>query len=152
MSSLYSHADRRASTDLKCSGEALVVTSIVSFALALSWADNPYQWQSTAVVLPLTLGTVGFGIWVLHEWNRERRGKEAILPLAVFRSSTATIGVIAEFLGTLISIVCQMYVVRSQTRLPITDADFFCSRFTFKAPGSCHRSSENNTLLYVKPR
>ncbi|HUX80866.1 MAG TPA: MDR family MFS transporter [Candidatus Paceibacterota bacterium] len=64
-------------------GAILLSTSIVSLLLIAMWGGTLYAWSSPAILLLSTLcgiSTIGF-LW------QERRAKEALIPLSLFRNS-----------------------------------------------------------------
>ncbi|KAE9363866.1 MFS general substrate transporter [Stipitochalara longipes BDJ] len=52
----------------------LLATGTVLFVLALSWAENPYPWQSAAILAPLLIGAAILGALVVHQTMFKKDG------------------------------------------------------------------------------
>jgi EmrB/QacA subfamily drug resistance transporter len=75
-------------------GGGLLITTLTPLLLALSWGGREYAWSSAFIVSLISLGVaslVGF-IWA------ERRAKEPIMPLDLFKNPIFTASVIITFL------------------------------------------------------
>jgi hypothetical protein len=63
-------------------GSTLMVASSTSILVGLSWGGNKYQWQSSAVLVPIVAGLEGIVITVLYE---KRYANNPFLRLAIFQ-------------------------------------------------------------------
>ena len=54
-------------TRISCSGNGLIVGSSTSAILGLTWGGVAYPWVSANVLVPLVLGLVGIGAFLVYE-------------------------------------------------------------------------------------
>ena len=80
------------------SGNALLVTSITSILLALTWGGAQYPWSSWRTILPLVLGLVGLPLFLLYE----TRVPEPTTPLRLFTNRTSLAGFWCAFLHNML--------------------------------------------------
>ncbi|KAI1154904.1 putative multidrug resistance protein fnx1 [Nemania diffusa] len=69
-------------------GNALLVTSITSILLALTWGGELFSWSSWRTLLPLILGLIGLPLFLLFE----TRVSEPTTPLRLFSNRTSLAG------------------------------------------------------------
>lgn len=50
-----------------CSGNFLVVASSASVVVALTWGGVKFAWSSVHVLVPLIVGLVGLGLFLIYE-------------------------------------------------------------------------------------
>ncbi|MGW4462896.1 MDR family MFS transporter [Micromonospora sp. NPDC004704] len=95
-------------------GAGLLVASVSSLLLALSWGGNEYAWASPLI---LALFAVGALLAVVFLWQ-ESRVSEPILPLGLFRRRTFALGNAASFIlglvmfGSIIFIPLYLQIVK----------------------------------------
>lgn len=87
-------------------GNFVFVLSMVSVLIALSWAGSQYPWSSFRVIVPLVMGFVGFGIFVLYEASKYC--VSPTMPLHLFFNRTSGIAFTLTFLHSL-SAISVMY-------------------------------------------
>ena len=83
-------------TRLDYTGNLILIASVSSILLALSWAGNMYPWSSWHTCLPLVLGFLGLILFLLYEgsvWCRQ-----PIMPLRLFQKQTSCIAYLQTFL------------------------------------------------------
>ena len=78
-------------------GSALLIASVTSLLLMLSWGGVELPWDSAPVV---TLGVVGVALMVALIWQ-ERRAVDPILPPRLFANRTFLCGVLIAFFTSL---------------------------------------------------
>lgn len=83
-------------------GTAIFVASVVSVLLSLSWAGSAYPWSSFRVIVPLVLGMVGFGVFLIFEASKFCQ--EPTMPIHLFANRTSCVGFILAFIHMLINI------------------------------------------------
>ncbi|MEV4626680.1 MDR family MFS transporter [Micromonospora sp. NPDC049523] len=95
-------------------GAGLLVASVSSLLLALSWGGNEYAWASPLI---LALFAVGALLAAVFLWQ-ESRVSEPILPLGLFRRRTFALGNAASFIlglvmfGSIIFIPLYLQIVK----------------------------------------
>lgn len=78
-------------------GTFLLVSSIVSLLLGLSWGGTKYSWSSTVIILLFVGFAVIMAIYLFVEW---KVAKEPITPFQIFRNKNVTFScLISFFLG-----------------------------------------------------
>lgn len=87
-------------------GNFVFVLSMVSVLIALSWAGSQYPWSSFRVIVPLVMGFVGFGIFVLYEASKYC--VSPTMPLHFFFNRTSGTASTLTFLHSL-SAISVMY-------------------------------------------
>lgn len=75
-------------------GSVIFVGSTISLLIALTWAGTLYAWSSVQVVVPLVLGVVGLGCFLIYE---AYFAAVPIMPLHLFKNRTS----LAAFVVTL---------------------------------------------------
>lgn len=83
-------------------GNTLFVASVVAVLIALSWAGTVYAWSTFRIIVPLVLGFVGFGIFLVYE--RTKFCKEPTMPVHLFTNRTSLIAFILTFLHSVVTI------------------------------------------------
>lgn len=76
-------------------GAALLALGLTPLLLALVWGGSEYGWGSPTILSLGTVGVVGLVSFALVE----RRAKEPVLPLDLFRNRTFTVSAAATFLS-----------------------------------------------------
>ncbi|KAI0832166.1 putative multidrug resistance protein fnx1 [Hypoxylon sp. FL0890] len=79
-------------------GNALLVTSITSILLALTWGGEQFPWSSWRTILPLVLGLVGLPLFLLFE----TRVPEPTTPLRLFTNRTSLAGFWCAFIHNML--------------------------------------------------
>ena len=83
-------------------GNAIFVASVVAFLIALSWAGTVYPWSNFRIIVPLVLGFVGFGVFLLAE--KCKFTKEPTMPIHLFTDRTSLTAFILTFLHSVVTI------------------------------------------------
>ncbi|ROW06185.1 hypothetical protein VMCG_04704 [Cytospora schulzeri] len=76
-------------------GTAILVASVTSILIALSWGGARYSWSSWHVVIPLILGAVGLVLY--HYYETARWVEHPTLPEGIFVKRTAAAGLLMAF-------------------------------------------------------
>ncbi|PYH91392.1 MFS general substrate transporter [Aspergillus ellipticus CBS 707.79] len=71
-------------------GNAIIVGSVVSILIALSWATTRYPWSSRRIILPLVLGFVGVAAFAV--WESSPYCVQPIIPPKMFANRTNATG------------------------------------------------------------
>jgi EmrB/QacA subfamily drug resistance transporter len=74
-------------------GAVLLILGTALLLLGLSWAGSQYAWLSPQVLGPLGGALLCLIMFVVYEQDVQRRGKEPVLELGLFRSSARVFGV-----------------------------------------------------------
>jgi MFS family permease len=80
------------------SGNALLVATITSILLALTWGGGEQPWSSWRTILPLVLGLVGLPLFLLYE----TRVPEPTTPLRLFANRTSLVGLWCAFIHNML--------------------------------------------------
>nr|GAT51282.1 MFS general substrate transporter [Mycena chlorophos] len=80
-------------------GNAIIVASTTSIVIALTWAGTVYAWSSSKILLPLIIGFVGVGAFVVYEAFVP---KYPIIPLSLMTNRTAFSGYVQNILCAII--------------------------------------------------
>lgn len=88
-------------------GASLFVASLTSFLVALSWGGSLFPWASWHTLVPLIIGAVGVGAWVIFEYLVPTN---PILPLAILNNRTAVLSYAGTFSLGLIQFGMQYYL------------------------------------------
>ena len=75
-------------------GAALITATTVPLLLALTWGGNTYPWVSGRIVTLFAISIVSLFLFILVE----RRTKDAILPLDLFKNKVFTFANLASFM------------------------------------------------------
>jgi EmrB/QacA subfamily drug resistance transporter len=78
-------------------GAVLLTLTLVPFLLALVWGGSQYPWGSAEIITLLSIAIVALIAFI---W-RERKAKDPILSLGLFRNRVFTVSMIATFLSAL---------------------------------------------------
>ncbi|KAJ2501203.1 hypothetical protein GGH96_002124 [Coemansia sp. RSA 1972] len=70
-----------------------IVAGIVLLELALTWGGQDHPWKSAAVIVPLILGILILGVFVLIEW---KIAKEPVMPLRLFKRRNTRLMFVAQ--------------------------------------------------------
>lgn len=88
-------------------GNLILLCSVVSILVALSWADTQYSWSSWQIIMLLVAGCIGMGLFLLFEGSQlcKMMSPRAppILPPRVFANRTAFAGLISTFLASILT-------------------------------------------------
>nr|GAT49272.1 iron permease [Mycena chlorophos] len=76
-------------------GNALIVSSTTSIVIALTWGGTVFAWSSVKVLLPLIIGFVGIGAFIVYEAFVPRF---QIIPFSLMATRTALSGYIQSFI------------------------------------------------------
>jgi hypothetical protein len=83
-------------------GNTIFTLSIVSLLIALSWAGTKYSWSSYRIIVPLILGFLGLGLFLLYEGSRFC--VEPTMPNHLFSNRTSTTALILTFLHSVATV------------------------------------------------
>ncbi|KAI0853598.1 MFS general substrate transporter [Daldinia vernicosa] len=87
-------------------GNAILIGSVVSVLIALSWGGTRYEWKSYQILVPLFLGVFGLVLFHIYEgapWVRDY----PTLPERVFKRRTPAAALIIAF----INFICLFWVL-----------------------------------------
>ncbi|GBE77394.1 Efflux pump FUS6 [Sparassis crispa] len=76
-------------------GNALVIPASTSLMIALTWGGVQYPWSSPRVLVPLVLGIVGLGVFLLYE---AMLAKHPIVPFSLMSTRTGLSGYVQAFI------------------------------------------------------
>jgi hypothetical protein len=79
-------------------GNGILMVASVAILWALTYAGARYPWSSWHTILPLVLGFVGYGIFIIFEASK--LCKEPVMPLRLFQHRTSGIVYINTFLNS----------------------------------------------------
>ncbi|KUJ10081.1 putative multidrug resistance protein fnx1 [Mollisia scopiformis] len=79
-------------------GNALLIASITSILIALTWGGGQYTWSSYHTVLPLVLGLAGLLLFLAFE----TRVPEPTTPFRLFANRTSLIGFLCAFIHNML--------------------------------------------------
>ncbi|KAL8690846.1 MAG: hypothetical protein Q9218_003795 [Villophora microphyllina] len=82
-------------------GNLLLVTSVVSILIALSWANTRYAWSSWRVLVPLLLGFAGTFLFLTFEASKYCR--QPIIPPRLFTNRTCAAAQILTFTQSMLT-------------------------------------------------
>ncbi|KAI2701364.1 hypothetical protein CBS147332_7966 [Penicillium roqueforti] len=82
-------------------GNALLMTSIVSILLALTWAGTAYSWSSWRIIMCLVLGFVGMVIF--HIYEASPWCPEPMMPPHIFGNRTSFAALILSFIHNMLT-------------------------------------------------
>jgi len=100
-------------------GNAILMTSVISILLSLTWAGTLHPWSSWRTILPLVLGFLGLIGFIFYEGSRWC--VEPTVPLRLFSNRTAALTYILSFLhGTILYWVSLFLPVYFQSILEAT--------------------------------
>ncbi|KAI3400339.1 hypothetical protein diail_3356 [Diaporthe ilicicola] len=77
------------------SGNFLLVASVVSVLIPLTWGGTTYDWTSWHILLPLLVGVAGLVVFGLHQGYVAR---EPTMPLRVYSNMSCALGYAITFL------------------------------------------------------
>jgi len=69
-------------------GSLLFVGSLTSILIAMSWGGIMFEWDSWRTVLPLVVGLVGLGFWIVYE---EMVAQLPMIPMKMMSNRTAVV-------------------------------------------------------------
>ena len=81
-------------------GNLILITSVTSMLLALSWGGTLYTWSSYHILVPLILGFAGLGLF--HTYEATIWCKEPTLPPHIFTNRTTAIAIILGFIHNML--------------------------------------------------
>ncbi|KAK8048071.1 hypothetical protein PG996_016135 [Apiospora saccharicola] len=82
-------------------GNFILVASVVSILIALSWANTRYEWSDYQIIVPLVVGFAGIGLFFLYESSRFC--VEPTIPPCMFGNRTSIIGLVCTFLQSMLT-------------------------------------------------
>lgn len=82
-------------------GNLILITSVVSILIALSWSNTRYPWSSWRIILPLILGIAG--IVLFHAYEASRFCLQPTIPPFMFGNRTSSAGLILTFLQSMLT-------------------------------------------------
>lgn len=85
-------------SDIDWVGNFLLVGSVVSILIALTWADARYPWSSWQILVPLLVGFAGLGVF--HAYEASSFCPHPTIPPRLFSNRTAAVAfAITFFMG-----------------------------------------------------
>jgi len=75
-------------------GTIVLVLSVVSLLLGLSWGGSKYSWGSTVIILLFVGFCIGFTIYLFIEW---KVAKEPLTPFAMFKNRNVGLSCLISF-------------------------------------------------------
>lgn len=81
-------------------GNTILITSVISILLSLTWAGTTHPWKSWRTIVPLLLGFAGTGVFLVYQGSRWCL--EPTMPLRLFANRTAALTYILSFLHGII--------------------------------------------------
>jgi len=88
-------------------GNAIVIASTCSLALALTWGGVQYSWSSAQTLVPLCLGFAGLGVFI---WYEAKIAKEPIVPFFLMSNRTSLSGYVQSFVSSVIALGVAYYI------------------------------------------
>lgn len=79
-------------------GATILIIASVAILFALTYGGSRYEWSSTRIIVPLTLGLCGFGLYLFYEGSNYCI--QPMTPLRLFRTTTAVVVVINSFINS----------------------------------------------------
>jgi EmrB/QacA subfamily drug resistance transporter len=136
-------------------GNILLVASITSILLALTWGGGQEPWSSWRAILPLVLGLLGLPLFLLFE----TRVQEPTTPLRLFSNRTSLVGFWCAFMHNMlifwILFTLPVYfqaVLRDsafQSGINILPTSAVCMPFTILSGGIMSKLGRYRPLLMV---
>lgn len=83
------HTIRRGLKDIDYIGNVILVGSVVSVLIALSWADTRYPWTSFRILLPLILGFAGLAAF--HKYEASKHCHHPTISPRLLRNRTSAV-------------------------------------------------------------
>ncbi|KAJ5116063.1 hypothetical protein N7456_000411 [Penicillium angulare] len=81
-------------------GNAILIASVISILLSLTWAGTTHPWKSWRTIVPLILGFAGMGVFIAYQASRWCL--EPTMPLRLFSNRTAAFTYMLSFLHGII--------------------------------------------------
>ena len=102
---------------IDCFGNVLLMTSIVSILIALSWGGALYSWQDWRIILPLVLGFVG--MIAFHSYEASPLCAEPMIPPHLFANRTSATALVISFVHNMLTywVVCFVPVYFQSVKL-----------------------------------
>ncbi|KAL4789187.1 major facilitator superfamily domain-containing protein [Aspergillus venezuelensis] len=98
-------------------GNTILIASVVSVLIALTWGGTVYAWSSWRTLVPLIVGAAGMAGFLLHQGSR-LCPDEPTMPLRLFSNRTAAFTYLLVFIqAILLYKVCAMLPVYFQAVL-----------------------------------
>jgi MFS family permease len=82
-------------------GNLILVASVVSILIALSWANTRYKWSQYQILVPLVLGFVGTALFFVYESSKFC--VQPTIPPRMFRNRTSALGLICTFIQSMLT-------------------------------------------------
>lgn len=82
-------------------GNGLLIASVVSILIALSWADTRYSWSSWHILLPLILGFIGTALF--HVFESTKYAKSPTIPPRAFGNRTSSAALALTFIQSMLT-------------------------------------------------
>ncbi|USP82852.1 hypothetical protein yc1106_10126 [Curvularia clavata] len=82
-------------------GNSVLVTSVVSILIALSWANTRYAWSEYQIIVPLVLGFVGTALFFVYESSKFC--VQPTIPPRMFLNRTSALGLICTFIQSMLT-------------------------------------------------
>lgn len=82
-------------------GNVLLMTSIVSILLALSWGGTTYPWSNWRIILCLVLGF--FGMIAFHIYEATPWCREPMIPPHLFGNRTSATALVLAFIHNILT-------------------------------------------------
>ncbi|KAA1466939.1 MFS general substrate transporter [Dentipellis sp. KUC8613] len=88
-------------------GNFLVISSTTAVVIALTWGGIQFPWNSAKVIVPLILGLVGLGLFLLYDATR---AGTPMVPFLLISNRTSLSGHLQTFLNQIITCVTIYYL------------------------------------------
>ena len=82
-------------------GNVLLIGSVVSILIALTWANTKYPWSSPKVLVPLLIGIAGTGLF--HTFEASRYCVQPTIPPRLFLNRTCAVAMILTFAQSMLT-------------------------------------------------
>jgi MFS family permease len=82
-------------------GNLILVASVVSILIALSWANTRYSWSAYQIIVPLVMGFVGMGVFFAYESSKFC--VQPTIPPRMFANRTSAIGLVCTFIQSMLT-------------------------------------------------
>ncbi|KAJ7131555.1 major facilitator superfamily domain-containing protein [Mycena crocata] len=88
-------------------GNFLVIAASSAVVIALTWGGIQYPWSSARVLVPLCLGVVGLGVFLVYE---VKYATHPIVPYSLMSTATGLSGYLQTFIASVVMITSIYYM------------------------------------------
>lgn len=100
---------RQGLRDIDWIGNFLLVCSVVSILIALTWADSRYPWSSWRILVPLLVGFAGLGVF--HAYEASNLCAHPTIPPRLLSNRTASIAFLITFFMGIMAVYRTYFLV-----------------------------------------